>query len=282
MVKNSFWDPSDYNWWTIWSGLLADLVYQGDQRAPRGLLTRELLGVTIRVKNGLDNILNHQLRKLNYQFMVAEWLWIMKGSNELALIEQYMPKLIEFSDDGKVLAGAYGPRLMPQLPWIVNKLKEPDTRQAVAVIWTPTPEPSKDIPCTVALQFLRRDNFINLIVTMRSSDIWLGLPYDFFTFSQILSCVCGTLACEVGSVQFNLGSSHLYESDLPKAEKILDEMGYGRSFVSERCPGMPPKELLDLLPYANNDCVRVQLEDPWFHYGKILTTGKDRLSAITH
>src|SRR3546814_5271713 len=56
----------------------------------------------------------------------------------------------QFSDDGVVFAGAYGPRINLQLDYVLNKLREdPDTRQAGLTIWRPNPQPSKDIPCKI-------------------------------------------------------------------------------------------------------------------------------------
>ena len=43
----------------------------------------------------------------------------------------------------------------------------------------------KDIPCTVSLQFLIRENKLHLFVNMRSNDVFLGLPHDIFCFTMI-------------------------------------------------------------------------------------------------
>lgn len=252
-----------------WYRLLRDLYRFGETRSPRGMETRELLGVQLVVQDGLDNVLSHPDRGLNYRFMVAEWLWILSGSDRLAPIARFNGKISEFSDDGVVLSGAYGPRIMSQIPWVLEKLNDSDTRQAVITIWSPTPKSSKDIPCTVYLQFFRRTDTIHLIVGMRSSDIWLGLPYDFFVFSQLLNCVCGELNCRVGFVQFNLGSSHLYERDAERAKTVLDRRGLGESRDSPALPGFPPTELL--MAVANADILKMhQFESPWNMYARIL------------
>jgi len=207
---------------------------------------------------------------LNYKFMVAEWLWIMAGSDNLGAIAQYNSRLAQFSDDGVVLAGAYGPRIEHQRRWVLNKLTETDTRQAVISIWTPAPPASKDIPCTLTLQFLRRGNVISLIVGMRSSDIWLGLPYDFFVFSQLLNCICGELRCDPGFVQFNLGSSHLYSRDLEGAMGLLDDISSGYSLSSLGTPGMPPRWLLGVLWHPHSGVIDATDDPRWWRYAQIL------------
>jgi len=260
-----------------WVQLLEMLVEEGEVRSPRNMPTRELLGMGVRVEFGLQNIIYHPVRNLNYKFMIAEFLWIMEGSESLEVIAQYNQKLRHFSDDGIKLAGAYGPRLIPQMLWIRSKLVEADTRQAVAMIWRPTPAPSKDIACTVALQFLRRDNVLNLIVTMRSSDAWLGLPYDFFVFSQIANVLSWELGCTVGWVQFNLGSSHLYETDLDAAKKILSSKQEGKTLESNPVTSTVPLRLFLTL---HNPAYMVKgFGDQWDTYAEILATSTRRAYA---
>jgi thymidylate synthase len=125
------------------------------ESAPRGKHIRELLGVTIALPDLRHNILVHPDRDLNYRFMIAEWFWIMAGRRDVASIVKYNKNYSQFSDDGILLSGAYGPRLAMQWSWLLNKFKEdPDTRQGILSIWTPAPGPSKDIPCTISLAIL--------------------------------------------------------------------------------------------------------------------------------
>src|SRR5712691_3901798 len=79
--------------------------------SPQGHSCRELLGVSLRVEDLRANILVHPRRNLNYRFMVAEWLWIALGRNDVATVARYNPEIAQFSDDGLTFTGAYGPRL---------------------------------------------------------------------------------------------------------------------------------------------------------------------------
>jgi len=153
--------------------------------------------------------------------MVAEFLWILAGLNDVNILAKYNSSMKNFSDDGEILSGAYGPRLLPQIPYVLENLKKPETRQAVATIWTPSPSDSKDVPCTISLQWLIRGGFLHCTVNMRSSDAWLGLPYDFFTFSQITNYLALVLGRPVGSVTMNLASSHLYAENHELASMII-------------------------------------------------------------
>lgn len=210
-----------------WMQLLLTLKY-ANKVNPRGIECREEQGLSIRVLDMRQNILVHHKRKLNYRFMVAEWLWIAAARDDVASLARFNSKIAAFSDDGKIFAGAYGPRLAPQWFWAYKKLiADPDTRQAVVSIWTPTPAGSKDIPCTLSMQFLRRVGQLNCVVTMRSSDAWLGIPYDFFSFSMLANSFAGELGLVPGWLQINIGSSHLYATDYEKANAVVFDNAAG-------------------------------------------------------
>lgn len=191
----------------------------GNETSPRGMRVKELDHNTVAV-NTLYSVLRCPARHLNYRFMAAEALWILEGSDRLADLTKYNPNMAAFSDDGLTLAGAYGPRVMPQMPYVISKLREDrDTRQATLTIWEPRPAPSKDIPCTVAMDFKIRRDRLDLHVFMRSSDAWLGLPYDVFSFSCVAFMACATynsaaaVPATPGTLYLTMASSHLYEAN---------------------------------------------------------------------
>lgn len=256
---------------SLYRGLLQGLLTHGWNAVPRERPTVELLGVTLHLGDSAQNILVHPVRNLNYRFMVAEWLWIALGRNRVADLTRYNSKMLEFSDDGLTLAGAYGPRLIPQLPYIFRALADPDSRRAVATIWTPSPPHSKDLPCTLALQFLLRDERLNLIVTMRSSDAWLGIPYDFFTMSMLQNAIAGTLGVARGFIQFNLGSSHLYRTDMDRARDLLRSDHARDQILSSPPLDGPPPSIMELVFDSELDSVR-DLPLNWRSYWRCLRT----------
>lgn len=273
-------DADDFG--TAWWSLLGKIVSFGDPVSPRDMGTRELLGVRLCVEDLTRNIVVHPDRQANYRFMVAEWLWIAAGRDDVATISRFNKKVAEMSsDDGVTFRGAYGPRINPQYEYLFSCLRQkPDTRQAVASIWTPSPTPSRDIPCTLTWQLLLREGKLHGIVTMRSSDIWLGLTYDFFNFSMLTLGIAGELEVEPGSLTFNLGSSHLYDRDLDKARRVLDDPDSLKTFRSPRLPGRPPANVIldDVMGLSHLG----SLPDPWYQYLTALRCEKsvDALSVL--
>lgn len=204
-----------------YGNLLNMLLTGGHDVSPRGMKTKEILNVTLEITQGINNVLICPKRGVNYRFMVAEWLWIQAGINLVDLLTPYNKIMKEFSDDGQTLSGAYGPRLETQWDYIVASLSKGESRQAVSIIWSQNPEKSKDIPCTISLQWFIRDSLLHCTVNMRSSDAWLGLPYDFFTFSQLTNVLASRMSVNMGSITMNLASSHIYEKHWADAVSVI-------------------------------------------------------------
>lgn len=204
--------------------------------SPRGMKVREVMGFTS-VIDMEEPVVTIRERALSYRLMTGEAVWILSGDDSLAGVVQYNKRMAEFSDDGTTLFGAYGPRVAEQLGYVVNALTmDRDTRQAVMTLWRKNPMPSKDIPCTVALVFQIRQNHLHCHVFMRSSDVWLGLPYDIFAFTMIAAKV----ACyyndgidtpvEMGLLHVTAASSHLYDTHWEAARALVGDLPSVRSF----------------------------------------------------
>lgn len=167
-------------------------------------------------------------RKINYAFMAAEAAYIISGRNDVGYLMNAMKKFGNYSDDGYFQTGSYGPPFVDQLPYVIDVLRGDITsRQAIIDIWRRSPRQSKDIPCTLSLQFLIRDATLHTIVSMRSSDVWTGLIYDMFCFSVMSSVVAASIGADIslGECTITAGSSHLYERDMEKAEEMVEAGG---------------------------------------------------------
>ena len=211
-----------------WLNKLQEIIDKGQVSQPRGMLIKELLNSSICVDMKYP-ILSISERKLGYKFMVREAWWIMDGRNSVDTIANYSKAISSFSNDGYHFDGAYGPRVVDQIRYIVDSLSDDiNTRQAVLTIWRANPRASKDIPCTVSIQWLIRDNTIYCIDNMRSSDIWLGAPYDIFNFTMLTGYIMlllrnrGINNLKLGKIYLNAGSQHLYENNWESAIDVLN------------------------------------------------------------
>lgn len=201
-----------------WVRALAYVSHCGIPSKPRGNPTLEVLNHTI-IVNMARPVVTINARELGYRFMPAEAAWILSGDDRVETIKPYSSVISRFSDDGERFFGAYGPKIVTQVPYVIEKLREDcESRQAVINIWRESPPASKDVPCTLSCQFLLRDNRLHLVVTMRSSDLWLGVPYDVFNFSMLGGYVLRELRLidtfTLGYLYNTAASRHLYRKDM--------------------------------------------------------------------
>lgn len=262
----------------LWYSQLKNLVYNGLTVAPRDQKCCEMTDIKLVLNHANHNILLDPTRKLNYRFMVAEWLYIWFGHEDVKTIGQYNPNMAAFSDNGVDFNGSYGPPILHQWPRILQLLGEDiTTRQAVIQIYRPPMGPTKDVPCTLTIQFLVREHQLNTLVSMRSSDIWLGLPYDIFNFTMLANILAAQLHVQLGWFSINLGSSHLYESNRKKALKVLVSCETGT--LGSPIFRVPPPNWLDatlinkkMTVYASLQCEHAwsDLLFPWTRYENVL------------
>jgi len=249
----------------LWQKCIGDILSKGSISAPRGKKVNELIGYSYQIEMN-DSIITLMSRGMNYGFMFAEAAWIVSGSNWLDEITPYMSRYKDFSDDGIMLHGAYGPKVADQLMYVCNCIERDfDTRQAVINIWREKPGVSKDIPCTLNMQFIVRNNRLHTVVNMRSQDAILGMSYDIFTFSMIANMVRVLLSARgivvsLGVLHMHIGSFHIYEEHFEKSQvwikdyiSVSDVTNLNDISANLACNSFTPRQLIDSLKsYAEN------------------------------
>jgi thymidylate synthase len=173
---------------------------------------------------------------------LGEFLWYMSGTNAFDFIDYYLPhKYDAETDDRIVVKSGYGERLfkswgLDQVQTIIEILgKKTTSRQAVIQIYSATDMKEKSVPCTCTLQFLLREERLNLLVNMRSNDAYLGLPHDVFAFTMLQELVARALGSDLGIYQHFAGSLHLYEQHRSVAQAYLAE-GWQNRIVMDKMP----------------------------------------------
>lgn len=155
---------------------------------------------------------------------LTEAAQIIAGRYDLAQLEKFAPHFADYSDGW----GAYSSRLRDQIPALLRELQQnPDTRRAVLAPWDaeldltnlagrPAGEQHLDHPCTLSLGFRIRDGRLNMTVTMRSNDLWLGAPVDWTMFGVLQATLASCLGCEPGTYVHLAHSLHIYERNVEK------------------------------------------------------------------
>lgn len=228
---------------------------QGEVRSPRGLKTFDIGYATIELMSPYNALAVGLGRKLSKRVAAAEAIQLIGGFADPQLLLQASPAFKRYIEPDGNFWGAYGRRInrSQQLLAVVRKLREdPETRQAIITLWDPAldNEPDhKDYPCTLALGFSIQRGKLELDVTMRSNDVWRGLPYDIFQFTQLQLTVANILQLQPGRYRHHTYSLHLYADDLDDAVECyendedvvpnslpigLGEIGNSLAYVMER------------------------------------------------
>lgn len=198
-----------------WYPLLNSQNLQADSRD--GGVKGEILNAITIIEDPTRGIVQSDIRKMPMRYAVGELMWYLSGNPELSAIQNYTSAWDRMSDDGKTVNSNYGWCIkskygFDQWEYVKNMLKaDPLSRQAVLHIKTADNTPSRDVNCTVCLQFLIRDGKLHATVYMRSNDIWMGFPYDVFSFTAMQCKMAMELGVKIGTYTHIAGSLHLYE-----------------------------------------------------------------------
>lgn len=221
---------------------------EGRRTAPRGLATIEVRDAVIAVEDPSASLPIGCGRNLNSALGVAEALQLIAGISTPSLLLKITDNLRQFmtpnpAGPGFSQHGAYGPRAGWQMPRLLKRLRDdPDTRQGVITVYDPDLDlvdpPPSDVPCTLALRFGTEHNTLVLTAVMRSNDVWWGLAYDAFQFTQLQLTVARCLDRTPGPYTHVALSLHLYERDLtaaaglhlPKNSNMVHLRGVGASY----------------------------------------------------
>jgi len=252
---------------------LQHLFEHGLVAHPRGTTTKELLNYNITLQDPRNRVITFKSRKTNAKYLLGEFLWYLSGSNDPSGILPYSKfwdnirnaGIIEGYEKGTINSN-YGYRIFghdPEMnvPLLSNSgddtsqfqydrdvsqwdsvidilARDKDSRQAIVNIHRPSDRhaSNKDVPCTIALQFLIRENRLHMIVTMRSNDIILGFTNDVFQFTMLQEALMLQLRntypdLQLGYYFHNAASMHIYDRHFQMAEEILKETTYDMSMI---------------------------------------------------
>ena len=211
----------------VWGQAFEALAAQAEQGrvdgSRDGNVVSEICDAVFCVADPTRNIVTNSIRKMPMRYAIGELAWYMSGSNRVSDISRFAKKWADISDDGVHNNSAYGWRIQDKFgfdQWEHVKTlirNDPNTRQAIIHIKDADNRPTKDTPCTVYLQFLLRDGKLNLSVHMRSNDIWMGVPYDMFSFCFLQMKMAMELGVEIGEYTHYAGSLHMYARDYESA-----------------------------------------------------------------
>lgn len=182
-----------------------------------------------------ERVLFYRERDANPFFHLFESFWMLDGRNDVEYVSKFNARMRSFSDDGKVLHGAYGHRwreyfARDQLNLIVEHLrKDPTSRRAVLQMWaaedlqkaTDSPD-CKDVPCNTQVFFKIRNDKLQMTVSCRSNDIiWGTYGANAVHFSILQEYIAAKIGVPMGTYYHLSDSYHAYEDVFQKTYDAL-------------------------------------------------------------
>ena len=231
------------NFQEMYLGALKETLYHGRDVTVKSKKTKEIHPAFYGFKDATRRTLFLPHRGNNPFATLAETMWVLAGRRDMAWLKPFLPRCELYSDNGISWRAGYGPRIrsadgytdygsdgvggIDQIRHVYETLRtDPESRQAVITIWDPAKEctirESRDIPCTISVNFLIREGRLDCTVYMRSSDIWFGVGginvYEWTVLQEILARLLGV---KVGAYYHVANSLHIYEEHWKKVNSVL-------------------------------------------------------------
>ena len=186
-----------------------------------------------------ERVLFWPQRDANPFFHLYESLWMLAGRNDVRPLSRYAKQMLQYTDDGETLHGAYGYRWrrhfeIDQLSFIIRQLKKDATdRRCVLQMWDADHDlgrDSKDLPCNLMVTFqINKHGLLDMSVFNRSNDIIWGLyGANAVHFSMLHDYMACSIGVPMGTYTHVSVNFHAYLSVLNKMLPIPTDDGYGR------------------------------------------------------
>ena len=190
-------------------------------------------------------------KKVHTRSVIAELLWFLKGSTNVAwLHEQGVTIWDEWADAGGELGPIYGYQWrswptptgehLDQIAGVIEQIKaNPDSRRHIVSAWNVADLPEMALPpCHTMFQFYVSPPVsdpagdpatgsrtgrgrLSCQLYQRSADVFLGVPFNIASYALLTAMVAQVCDLEAGDFVHTLGDAHLYLNHLEQAKRQL-------------------------------------------------------------
>lgn len=147
----------------------------------------------------------------------------------------------------------YHQRIGEQLDFVINELcRNPESRRAVIDIRDNKIDQNNTHPaCLQHIQFMIRDNKLEMYVTMRSNDAFEATFMNAFGFIALQKKVAMELNVEVGRYEHRANSFHVYEKNMKQFENAVNKittLGYDNEELTYEYDGFYDEMMNEEIP----------------------------------
>lgn len=172
-------------------------------------------------------------KKIFFDKALHEYIWIKEGGTTIKYLNQHgITWWNSYADSSGSLGRTYGFQMRSfngqedQLMRAINEIKN-KSRRAHITMWNPSDLDEQVLPCCyTGITFVRIGDELNMSIDFRSSDIFLGLPYDIIFGALLLNDVAEFCDLNIGKLKMNLNNAHIYVNNVIATRRYLGESIY--------------------------------------------------------
>jgi thymidylate synthase len=186
-------------------------------------------------------------KKLHFKSIVNELLWFLRGDTNVRWLNDNGVSIWdEWATEEGELGPIYGAQWtawptadggsINQIDYVVNCLKHnPDSRRILFHAWNVEFLPDEKVspqdnvragrmalpPCHLLYQFYVAEGRLSSQLTIRSSDSFLGLPYNTASLALLTSMLAQQCDLVPGEIVISTGDTHIYSNHLDQVREQL-------------------------------------------------------------
>ncbi|ALS22107.1 thymidylate synthase [Paenibacillus naphthalenovorans] len=173
-------------------------------------------------------------KKLHLKSIIHELLWFLSGETNIQYLKDNGVKIWdEWADEKGNLGRVYGSqwrtwttadgKTIDQITQVINQIKfNPDSRRHLVLAWNVGEIDQMALPpCHYAFQFYVVNNKLSCMFNMRSTDVFLGLPFNIASYALLTMMVAQVCDLEIGELIYTGGDIHIYSNHIEQVKLQL-------------------------------------------------------------
>ncbi len=178
-------------------------------------------------------------KRIHIRSVVHELLWFLRGDTNIRYLhENGVTIWDEWADENGELGPVYGAqwrawtapdgRTIDQIAQVVESIRtNPDSRRHIVSAWNVADlERMKLPPCHLLFQFYVAGGKLSCMLTMRSVDTFLGLPFNIAEYALLTHMMAQQCDLEPGELIWSGGDVHIYRNHLEQVKLQLTREPY--------------------------------------------------------
>lgn len=178
-------------------------------------------------------------KKLHLRSIIHELLWFLKGSTNIAYLQENNVRIWnEWADEFGDLGPVYGKQwrswetvdgnTIDQISSVIEQIKNnPDSRRLIVSAWNVGDLDKMALaPCHCLFQFYVSNGRLSCQLYQRSADIFLGVPFNIASYALLVMMIAQVCDLEYGEFIHTFGDAHIYSNHLEQVQEQLKREPY--------------------------------------------------------